>query len=126
MEKYHEVIKRTLELLETIREGIQHIQEKLLELRYEEALIMLQDIVEGVASIESAIEPMMTEFVENNIESLTTILKENVSKAVGSYENGKEINMERLAEEGILLAFKKWKLELERVMKAYIILKDKC
>jgi len=104
-----------------MEEGINHISKQLSELRYKEAFNMQQDVVDGIASIENAIQPMKPELPENNIENLTAKLKENISKIVACYERGEEINLEKQVEEIILTVFKNWKEELEKVLKPYII-----
>jgi len=121
IKKYYEVIEKTLSLLDTMEEGITHIKIQLSELRYEEAFNIQQDVVEGIASIENAIEPMFPKLQENNIESMTAILKENISKVVACYERGEGTNLHKQVEEIILPAFKNWKEELEKVLKPYIV-----
>lgn len=121
MEKHKEVIERILELLETIATGIVHIQKQLSEIRYEEAFSLLQDTVLGIVSIEDALVPIMPKFRGNNIENLADILRNNLSKAVSSYEQAQEINLEKQLEKDILPAFKEWKAEVERMLKPYVV-----
>ena len=116
-----EVINNILQLLLTIEEGLEHIKIQLEELRYEEALGLLEDSILGTDSIKNAIEPMKQELEEDNIVELGTVLEKNISKTISSYEDGRETNLEKQLEEGILPAFKNWKHELDKVLKPYII-----
>ena len=104
-----------------MEEGIIHLQKQMQELRYEEALGLLEDVMMGMASIEDAIQPMMSELVENNIEITGATLKENISRAVNIYKGGKEAELEKQVEEGILVAFKKWKQEIVQVLRPYVV-----
>ncbi|SNS48924.1 hypothetical protein SAMN05446037_101165 [Anaerovirgula multivorans] len=121
MNKYYEVIQQILPLLDTIKEGILHIQNQLVELRYEEALTLLQDAMKGIASIDSVMQPIYDELPENNIDTLFVVVKESMNKAVDSYEQGSESNLENQIEKEVLPSFKAWKEEMEKVLKPYVV-----
>lgn len=121
VEKYLEVIQNIFPLLSTIEEGFYHVKKQLSELRYEEAFILLQDIMIGIASVESAIESMKSELPESDIAIFAEILKRTMSNIVSSYEQKREINLEKQVGEDILPVFKMWKRELEKTLKPYII-----
>ncbi|AKL93778.1 hypothetical protein CACET_c02620 [Clostridium aceticum] len=121
MDKYIEVMKQILPLLETIEEGFSHIQNQLTELRYEEALAMLQDVIEGIASIDGAMKPIYEELMENNISNLSLLLKESISKAIHKYKRGKEINLEIQVQNEIIPVFTDWKREIEKTLKPYVV-----
>lgn len=121
MEHYIEVMERILELLETIKEGLARMKNQLLDLRYEEAFIILQDSMEGIASIERAILPMQGKLSKNKIDSLTAGVKESINRAVTSYEQAKEINLKNQVEEELLPVFENWKEEINRVLRTYMV-----
>ena len=115
-----EVMESILALIETIEEGFEHIQEQLAQLRYEEALGLLQDAMMGIQSIDEAVEPMATDLKENNIDSLGANLKAHMSQVVASYETDAKENLEKLIQDKVLVAFTDWKDEIERVLRPYV------
>ncbi|WP_069998865.1 hypothetical protein [Cellulosilyticum sp. I15G10I2] len=121
MDKYYDVMERLLELLNTLEEGILHIQSQLKELQYEEALFILQDVMEGIASIENALEPMASNLAKNNIKELENDLITAIAKTVASYEQENEINLEKQIEQGVTPTFMRWKEEIEGILQPYII-----
>ncbi|MBU3180654.1 hypothetical protein [Clostridium psychrophilum] len=121
MDNYIEVIYNILQLLSTIEDGLCHIKRQLSELRYEEALGLLQDSMIGIMSIENVIEPMIPQLKENNIEIIGVTLKENIGNFIAIYEVKREVYLERQMEERILPVFRKWKQELERVLRPYVV-----
>ncbi len=121
IKNFLEVIHNIFPLLNTIEEGLNHIKQQLFELRYEEALGLLEDVVLGISSIEDAIQPMMPELEENKIEILSVTLKESISKILETYKDGKEIDLATQVEEGVLIAFQYWKEEIERVLRPYVV-----
>lgn len=121
MGKYHEVIEKSLQLLETTEEGLIYIQKQLEELRYEEAFIVLKDVMEAIASIEDAIYPMKDRLPENDIDILAVSLRESMNKAISSYEQGKEADLKKQISENILPSFKNWREEIKRIFVPYIV-----
>lgn len=121
MEKYIEVILNLLPLLDTIGEGILYSKKQIQELRYEEAKELLEDMVTGIVSIEDAIQPMLQYLPQNKIVALETKLKDDISKVVSSYENGKEVGLNKFIEERLLVDFNSWKEELERILRPYVV-----
>lgn len=121
MKKYYEVIEKSLQLLETIEEGFIYTQKQLDELRYEEAFTVLKDVMEAVASIEDAMYPLKDKLPENNIDISAVPLRESMSKAISSYEQGKEADLKKQISENILPAFSNWREEIERIFGPYIV-----
>lgn len=120
MNKHIEVIHNILPLLSTIEEGLNHIKVQMSELRFEEALGLLQDSMLGIASIEQSLEPI-SEIPKEKISYLTTDLKNSIVKIVENYEKGKQELIENQIEKDVIPAFLSWKQELENTLKPYTI-----
>lgn len=114
-------MERTLELLNTMEEAIFHIQNQLVELRYEEVFVLLQDMMDGITSIENAIAPMESELPENNMINLLSTVKENMDKVLNSYEHDKVSILEKQMSEEVLPSFLNWKEETGKVLRLYIV-----
>ena len=120
MNKHIEVINNILPLLSTIEEGLNHTKIQMSELRYEEALGLLQDSMLAIASIEQSLEPI-TEISKDKLSPLTTDLKNSIVKVVENYEKGKQELTENQIEKDVIPAFLSWKQELEAMLKPYTI-----
>lgn len=120
MEKYKEVIERILQLLETMEEGYIYIKNQLEKLYYEEGIIVLNDAMDAVNSIENALYPIKAELPEKNLDAYTEAIKHSMDNAINSYEQGKEVYLTEQIEKEILPSFLAWKEELERVLRPYV------
>jgi len=120
MKKYHEVIERILQLLETIEEGFIYVKEQLEKLHYEEGFIVIKDAMEAIESIENALKPIKAKLPENNLDVLTLTIKRNMDNAINSYEQGKEVYLVEQIEKETLPSFLAWKEGLERVLNPYL------
>ncbi|TCQ02722.1 hypothetical protein [Serpentinicella alkaliphila] len=121
MNKHIEVIYNILPLLFTIEEGLIHVKQQISELRYEEALGLLQDSMLGIASIEQSIAPMKEKVPMGNISLLTSELKNNIINVLVNYEKGRQEFIEGQIEVQVLLSFMSWKEEIEKILKPYIL-----
>lgn len=119
MYRYVEVIQNLLPLLSTIEEGLVHIKKQLSELRYEEALSLLEDCLQGIASIEAALQPM-TKLPLEKVFSLTSSLKATCEKVVETYEKGNQEQAGNILDTELLPVFLEWKSELEKTLTPYI------
>ena len=90
------------------------------ELRFEEALGLLEDSALGIASIEQSLEPI-SEIPKDKISYLITDLKNSILKVVENYEKGKQELIENQIEKEVIPSFKNWKQELEATLKPYTI-----
>jgi len=62
-----EVMKKIMELTDTMEEGMEHIKEKLNQRAPGKAVKMLLDTTTAFTHIEEALEPMLEELPENSI-----------------------------------------------------------
>lgn len=114
-------MERTIALLETIEDGVLHIRSQLAELRYEEALSMLQDILEGVNSIQNAIHPIVSKLEINLIFVLYDIIIKRINQIVNEYEQGNHNHLESYVEKEFIPAIIEWKREIEKGLRMYIV-----
>ena len=69
MEKYIEVMKQSLELSETILEGLQHIQKLLSEGKSEQTIFLFEDTLVAYETIVRTIEPAVNELNNESISA---------------------------------------------------------
>ena len=106
MDKNIQVVKHIFPLLRTMEKGINHVQKQLSELRYEEALTVLEDTMHGIMCIEKVIQNMQEMLPDSQIDVLTTKIKDCMSKVVDNYENKTESNLEEHIEKEMLPIFR--------------------
>ncbi|MEW9124847.1 MAG: hypothetical protein AB2421_19200 [Thermotaleaceae bacterium] len=123
MSKHIEVIYNILPLLSTIEEGLNHIKNQLSELRYEESFALIQDAMMGIASIESALQPMESQFKElqdSDMIKKKQDLNQYMSTVVNLYENKKYKELEKKVNL-VLGAFIVWRESIEQIVRPQII-----
>lgn len=84
MNNNNEILKKALELINTMIEGIEYIEEKLKNLEIEKTINIIGDIIEAFQSIQNAIEIIDENlYIEEEMEQIKhglTILVEDYEK----------------------------------------------
>lgn len=115
-----EIIKYILLLLDTIEEGIKHAKNQFSELRYEEALNLLKDCMQGIISIESSIK--LVEFLEDEkILTLSLNLKNDIYEIFENYRIEKMQLLEKKVETKLLPDFYLWSNDLQIKLRPYTL-----
>jgi len=74
LEKYADVIRKSLHLADTCLQGLEHAKNSINEGRFEDGLIMLHDAVQGYYQMEKALVPVLTNLPGNNVGPLSEAL----------------------------------------------------
>ncbi|WP_078429896.1 hypothetical protein [Alkalihalobacterium alkalinitrilicum] len=121
MEKYIDVMKKSLELSETILEGLEHIQKLLSEGNYEQSILLMEDVLVAYTTIGRSIEPVKHEFDNETIGHLQNGLKKTIELVVNAYESKSCVKVHEIIQFSLLPQFKKFKHELEQNFHSYIV-----
>lgn len=112
-----EIMHQIAELLGTIDEAFSHMEKQLEELRYEEAVQLLEDTVEGVESIQKAVLPLINEQDQNSVQSCTKELMNEISIFLDLLKQKDHEKMETQMAESIKTAFARWRNQVEETIK---------
>ena len=109
-----------ISLSDTIMEGLEHIKQRVLDGYLEDTYYLMEDIINAVASIHRAIDPMLPLMGENQIEELTCNINHLIDEMINNYRE-QRIEKAKIDFRLVLIpAFKEWKNELERCLSKFI------
>jgi len=119
-----EIIFKILSLLSTIEEGLRYVQSQLTESKYSEALLTLEEVIEGIMGIDKAINLIKSEYEESLYKELRKIrenLNRYIAKMIILYEDE---NYEKLERNMKLLikVFVKWRECVKAIIKFKVVL----
>lgn len=121
MDKYLDVIRKTLQLSETILEGLTYIQANLDLGEFEKTKTMFTDVIEGIYQIQQSISAFLSELPANEIAALNGKLKNSLDGVVSAYEQKKAAQLKEKMEEELLPVFEQWQEELKRCLRPYLL-----
>jgi len=116
-----EVIKNTLDLLETMEEVMNYVKNKLKELNIEGTITLLTDLITAFIQVEKSLLPMMNKLRQNQILEKTDKLRIAFDSMVKEYENSKGQRAYEIMQFTLNPAFSNWRQELENTLKPYIL-----
>lgn len=119
MERYFEVMRRSIELSETIEEGLLYIEKRIKEGCLEEVQTLFNDIIEGFTAINDSIEVFKGKLIRNNLDLLTEKVWENLELLSKTYDLNNIIKVNQIIIR-LISDYNFWKNELHRVIGTYI------
>lgn len=118
MDHHVEVIENIFALLETMKEAIHHTKIQVKEMRYEDAVGLIKDVLHGIESINHALQSILPNLPENHLEKNGLNVLKSISRTVEHYHHGEMTNDDVLQ---IRTNFSVWKRELEALLKDYVM-----
>jgi hypothetical protein len=122
MEKYIDVMKRTIELSESCKETLEHIKLRLNEGAFEDTFRSMDDFVNGFYQIEISMSDYLHKLSPNGIEERTIHLRNAMEHVVSAYEQGESGKALEIIQFNLLPNCISWKAEIERVLNPYVLL----
>jgi hypothetical protein len=121
MDRYIDVLNRTLQLLDTGLEGLEYIKEQMQAGDYESTMVLMQDILVAYSVIERSLSPVLKKLPPNEIEALAGNLRDAFEQMVSIYEKQAWENAETMLLHILLPYYQAWKAELEKQIQPYIV-----
>lgn len=115
------VINNILNLVETMEEGLYYIKNKLRGLNIEGSIGALTDLIAAFIEVEKSITPILEEISATGITQKSDNLRRAFDIIVKEYEENKGKKAYEILQLNLEPDFKKWKDELESVLRPYII-----
>lgn len=121
MEQHVDIMRRSLELCETILEGLVHIQKNLNEGNSEQTLYLFEDVLTAYTTICTSIEPVIDSIKETRLEDAHKSLNTLTELVVSAYEQRNYGKVQEILQFSLIPQFKRWKEQLEQSFHPHII-----
>lgn len=121
MENHIEIMKKALELSETILEGLQYIQKLLSEGKSEQSVFMFEDVLVGYTTIGRTIEPVVIELNNESISAKQAKFIDTANLVVTAYEVKNYAKVQEILQFTLVPRFKRLKEELEHAFHPFVV-----
>lgn len=121
MERYIDVMKQSVELSETILDGLQHIQKLLGEGKFEEIMSMFEDVVSAFSTMQQSLTPVTEKLENQEIDAKAIKVQAALELVVSAYEAKSHGKVQEIIQFTLTPQLKKWKEALEKTFQPYII-----
>lgn len=120
MEKNKSKIEKTkyiLEIADILGEAIGYINDNYNSSNKTQLKAMIQDCIDGLESIQRALQPMYNDLSNKNIKNETDIIKEYFTVLDKAFDNNNKDEFKQILNEKITKEYTKWKGDMEREFK---------
>lgn len=114
-------MNKSLELSETIIEGLHHIQKLFSEGKHEQTVFLFEDVLEAYATIGRTIDSAVRELNNESIPMKQAEFSQAANLVVTAYEDKNYPKVQEILQFTLVPRFKKLKEELERAFNPYTI-----
>ncbi|MFD1849058.1 hypothetical protein [Oceanobacillus bengalensis] len=121
MEKNTEVMQQSKELLQTVNEALQHIQNLLKEGKFESTITLFGDVVQAYSAVEGAVDHLPDELLSVENRELTTEVRNAIELIVSAYESKDYGKVQEVLQLSLIPRFSKWQEDLESVFEQYLV-----
>ncbi|SDY61271.1 hypothetical protein [Tindallia californiensis] len=116
MELSQNMVDQIMNLTGVINEAFIQMQKQVEAERYDETIMLLENAMKGIESLQKAVLPMAAQVPENKFNDSTRQLMSEVGGFLESYHQKKADEMEMQMTDQVIPAFQVWKEEVETVM----------
>ncbi|SFE52152.1 hypothetical protein [Alteribacillus iranensis] len=121
MEKHIHVMKQSVELTDTMIEGLQHIQSLFSEGKMESTMFLFEDIVTAFSSVEGAIQPVMEELSQQDLDNHLQRVRNALEVTVTAYERKQYGKVQEIIQFTLLPQTTSLQQNLETAFQPYIL-----
>ena len=121
MEKYLDVVRRVLELSDTVLEGLRFVQARLDKGDFPGSFEMLHDVVSGINSMMGALQPLLEEELAETLVPLTDELNQAMDALVTAYERKQSLDAMQIMRINLVPAYLAWQAELNRQLQPLVL-----
>lgn len=116
MDEQVEVNKKILKLAATMQEGLEYVKGKVKEGEVEKAFTVLLDITHAFVTVETAMQPFLSQLPGNCMQEKTDRLRSALAAVTDEYEDNKGLKSREILQFILEPAFRNWQEELERTL----------
>lgn len=121
MDKYIEVIKKSIQLSDTILEGLEHITKLLNDGKHEQSVFLFEDVMEAYTSIRTATEPIVKKLKSETVREKQVDIENVIVQVVSEYEKNNYLKVQEIFQHELVPKYKTFKEELEKLFEPYLI-----
>lgn len=121
MNKYYDVIRRTLELAETGQQSLEHLPSQLEGGQYELAIGLFQDFVQAFMDMDQTVEMLKDELNVSDVNEHKDEVVQAIQQVVEFFKTQNYQEALVCISNNMLTAYKLWKQSLEQALQPYIL-----
>ncbi|OEF97728.1 hypothetical protein [Desulfuribacillus alkaliarsenatis] len=112
-----EVADRLIDLTDIVEDGFEQINVLVIQHRFDEAILLLQDVVNAVSTMQKAVNPLLDSFQSAQLAPVTKNLMESIAGFVSLYQEDKKDEIADYISSKIIPCYNDWKEQVKNNLK---------
>ena len=108
------VYQHILELAETTLEGLEHIQARAMEGRFEDTADLYTDVADSMCHMQAALAAVVHDYEDSEISKATAPVVESMQLVLAAYEGEKDVRPMEVMQFAMLPAYRRWYARLQQ------------
>ncbi|MGO5065088.1 hypothetical protein [Clostridium sp. LCP25S3_F8] len=119
MNDYIETIKKSIELSDVLKDGIDYIKETIVFREYGELDDLTESLLDSVVYLKKALNPVFLEIKDNEYEKVLKDFENSLSLLKDTLDDGDMDEAANFIENNLFLKYEIWKKHLDDKLKKY-------
>lgn len=120
-ESLFEIIRRSIELLDTMAEAVDYMATREQEVAYEASVDFFKEFVDGIGQLEDSLDPVLHEMLDSELNDAAYALAQAVETVAGAYQAENMYNAKEATRDMLLPSFGRWRVALQRLLRPMVM-----
>jgi len=116
-----EIIRRSIELLDTLAEAAEYMATREHEVGFESSLELFGDFVDGIGQLENSLDPVLHEVLDRELNDSAFALAEALETVASAFKEQNMYNAKEATREKLVPAYRLWKDALQRILRPMVV-----
>ncbi|WP_368503266.1 hypothetical protein AB3N04_13520 [Alkalihalophilus sp. As8PL] len=121
MQKYRDIMVQVIDLTSTMIEGAAHMQVLLNEGKFEQSIILFEDVMKAYSAVERSVAPVLVELEEEEVQGQLVRVRESLELVVSAFERKNFAHSKELLQFGLIPALKKAETQFIQAFSTYLV-----
>ncbi|KMJ56044.1 hypothetical protein AB685_24070 [Bacillus sp. LL01] len=121
MQKYRDIMVQVIDLTSTMIEGTTHMQVLLKEGKFEQSIILFEDVMKAYAAVERSVAPVLVELEQEDVQGQLVKVRESLELVVSAFEKKEFAHSKELLQFGLIPALKKTEAQFTNAFSTYLV-----
>jgi hypothetical protein len=116
-----EIIRRSIELLDTLAEAAEYMATREQEVGFESSVELFGDFVDGIGQLENSLDPVLHEVLDRELNDSAYALAEALETVASAFKEQNMYNAKEATREKLVPAYRQWKDALQRILRPMVV-----
>ncbi len=116
-----EIVRRSIELLDTLGEAASYMATREQEVDFDTSLNFFTDFVSGIGQLEESLDPLLHEVLNHELNEAAYALAEALETVASAYQEQNMYNAKEATRDKLVPAYQRWQFALQKILQPMVV-----